>query len=91
MKMAISMPMSTFIDGNGILRVAGRLRNSTNLDYDRKHPILLPSGNRIAIIVLMDIHKALCHPGHNRVIAESRLKFWIINARKLIVCDFEYY
>ena len=31
----------------------------------------------------MDLHEAFLHPGVNRVIAESRNKFWIINARRL--------
>ena len=31
----------------------------------------------------MEIHNDLFHPGHNRVLAESRKRFWIINARRL--------
>ena len=34
-------------------------------------------------MILRDIHERLFHPGHNRVIAESRKEYWIINARRL--------
>ena len=72
-----------FVDNSGIKRVTGRIGNSTIFDYGRKHPILLPGKSRISYIILMEIHNDLFHPGHNRVLAESRKRFWIINARRL--------
>ena len=72
-----------FVDKCGIQRITGRISNSEIYDYDRKHPILLPGKSWISYIILMDIHKELFHPGHNRVLAESRKTFWILNARRL--------
>ena len=72
-----------FDDPDGIKRVTGRLRHSDIFSEERKYPILLPSKSHISHLILADIHERLLHPGHNRVIAESRQRFWIINARRI--------
>ena len=72
-----------FIDMSNVQRVTGRLRESYIFDYDQKHPVLLPPDNHISTLILRDIHEKLFHPGHNRVLAESRKRFWIINARRI--------
>ena len=72
-----------FIDENGLKRISGRIQQSDIFDYDRKHPILLPYDSRVSKLILEEIHKRLHHPGHNRVLSESRDKFWVINGRRL--------
>ena len=72
-----------FVDENGIQRVSGRIEGSNIFDYDRSHPIILPEKSPVAELILDCIHKELFHPGHLRIIAESRKKFWILNARKI--------
>lgn len=75
--------LSPFFDDNGILRVLGRIQRSDIFDYDRKHPMILSHESKIAELILDDIHYKLFHPGHIRVMAESRKRFWIIGCRKL--------
>ena len=52
-------------------------------DYGRKHPILLPKKHPICIMIVHQIHEHVLHPGHLRVMAEVRKKFWIIGLRSL--------
>ena len=72
-----------FLDENGIQRVYGRLKMSTIFEYDRIHPIILPGDSRVSKLILENIHKQLFHPGHLRVISESRKRFWIVGCRLL--------
>ena len=72
-----------YIDEMGIKRACGRLKNSEIFNHDRKHPIILPANSPVSYLILHDIHNDLFHPGPNRVIAESRKKYWIINARRI--------
>ena len=69
---------------HGIKRITGRIKRSEIFEQDRKGPILLPSSSPVYSLILMDIRQTLCHPGHNRVVAESRKRFWISNVRRLV-------
>ena len=64
-------------------RVTGRLEQSNIFSYDMRHPVLLPGQSLISKLILIDLHETLGHPGYNRVIGESRNKYWIINGIKL--------
>ena len=43
-----------FLDGTGILRVGGRLQNSSS-DYQSKHPLLLPSEHHVTKLLITDV------------------------------------
>ena len=45
--------------------------------------MILPGDNRITRLILENIHDKSFHPGHLRVMSESRMRFWIINCKKL--------
>ena len=70
-------------DEYGLKRVTGRLEQSNIFSYDTRHPVLLPGQSLISKLILIDLHETLGHPGYNRVIGESRNKYWIFNGRKL--------
>lgn len=76
--------LAPFIDEVGILRVGGRLRKSTFLTFDAKHPILLPQKHRFTDLVIEQYHRENCHPGlktlHNLIIQT----FWILSPRSAI-------
>lgn len=38
--------LTPLIDNNGLLRVGGRLKNAM-IDYDEKHPIIIPHSSHI--------------------------------------------
>ena len=47
------LSLNPFLDANNILRVGGRLANSSFLDY-KIHPILLPSKHLVTKLIFRD-------------------------------------
>ena len=47
-----------FLDGAGILRVGGRLQNSSS-DYQSKHQLLLPSKHHVTKLLIIDVHQSV--------------------------------
>lgn len=75
--------LDPFIDEEGILRVGGRLRRA-NLSDETKHPVILPKDSRISYMIILDIHKKICHLGKNSILARLREKYWIIGANTIV-------
>lgn len=69
-----------FLDKGGIVRVGGRLRHS-NLDYDAKHPVLLPKSHRLTELIIRDFHVKNLHPGCNTTRNLLSQQFWILSAK----------
>ncbi|XP_020610089.1 uncharacterized protein LOC110048657 [Orbicella faveolata] len=63
---------------NGVSRVGGRL-NRADLDYDAKHPIILPGKHRVTEMIIFHYHLANGHVGPHQLLAETRQRFWIVN------------
>lgn len=72
--------LSIFLDSTGLIRVGGRLRNA-QIDYDTKHPILLPAAARITTLILEHEHRRLLHCGPEALLASVRQRYWPINGR----------
>lgn len=68
---------------DGLIRVGGRLSNS-DLNYDRKYPILLPSKDPILNLLVEYHHKVNCHAGPDLLMSLLRQRYWILSARNLI-------
>lgn len=68
---------------DGLIRVGGRLRNS-DLDYNSKYPILLPSKDPVLNLLIDYHHKSNCHAGPDLLLSLLRQKYWILSARNLI-------
>lgn len=77
------LSLSPFIDGNGILRVKGRLENST-LTYDEMHPIILPPNSHFTKLLIDRFHLRTMHGGTQLVTSLLRRQYWIVNARNAI-------
>ena len=73
--------LTPFIDNQGILRVRGRLQNST-LDFSQKHPIILPNSH-VSLLLVRAYHILYDHAGVDHVIAQIRESFWIVKVRKI--------
>lgn len=71
------------LDSNGILRVGGRLENS-QMNYEEKHPIILPTHCHLTTLIIRQQHFATMHGGAQLISALIRKRFWIINARNAI-------
>ncbi|XP_072395063.1 uncharacterized protein [Diabrotica undecimpunctata] len=79
--------LQPFLDSNRILRVGGRLKNSS-YSFEKRHPILLPSNNYFTDLILLDLHVKLCHAGPLLLLSTMQNEFWPIhckNAAKRIV------
>ena len=56
--------MSPFLDNEGIIRVGGRIENST-VPCDSKHPVVLPSSSRLTDMILQHYHEKVGHQGRH--------------------------
>lgn len=79
--------LNPFIDASGILRVGGRLRNSS-LSFNEKHPILLDGKHRLSKLIFQTEHLKLHHAGPQLLLFSVRQNYWVtsgMNVAKLIV------
>ncbi|XP_031639984.1 uncharacterized protein LOC116351968 [Contarinia nasturtii] len=76
-------PLYPFLDGNGILRVGGRLQNSA-FDYNKKHPIIIPYGCKLMKLIIDDAHKKTLHGGNQLTLCQIRHEYWVIAAKRAI-------
>ncbi|KAH8315771.1 hypothetical protein KR067_001619, partial [Drosophila pandora] len=74
---------SPFLDKLILLRVGGRLRNST-LDYDSRHPIILPRSHPVTRAIIVDFHERNLHTGPRALLAIIRSQYWPIGGRKTV-------
>ena len=66
-------------EDEGIIRVGGRL-NQSSLPYDAKHPMILPAKHPVSELVIRHYHHLNGHVGTYQVLAETRQRYWIVNA-----------
>ncbi|XP_044733954.1 uncharacterized protein LOC123296518 [Chrysoperla carnea] len=72
--------LNPFLDQDGLLRVGGRLDQSS-LEYDMKHPYILPKDSTLSRLVIWDVHLRLLHSGTRNTLATIRQRFWILGGR----------
>lgn len=72
------------LDTQGLIRVGGRLRRATGLAEDVKHPIVLGTRHRVSELIIQKYDKAVCHAGAERVFAEIRRRYWILQGREAV-------
>ena len=76
--------LGTEIDGDGLLRLKGRLQNVKLFSHNEVHPVLLRR-NEVVDLLVDQVHRELEHAGPNFVIAELRSRgFYIIRGRKIV-------
>lgn len=71
------------LDKEGVIRVGGRLKNST-LSYEQSHPILLPKKHEVVNLLIDHIHKTHLHSGPQLTQALLLQSYWILSARQII-------
>ncbi|XP_074026866.1 uncharacterized protein [Leptinotarsa decemlineata] len=77
------LPLSPFLDKEGIIRVGGRI-SKADITYDRKFPIVLASKHTLTKLIVKDEHHRQLHAGAQAVLASLRLNYWPINGRNTI-------
>ncbi|XP_070169680.1 uncharacterized protein [Polyergus mexicanus] len=80
------LTLNPYVDEIGILRVGGRLKHA-ELEFDQKHPILLPSNNHITELIIRETHVKLCHAGSQATLYAIRQKYWLLNGCSSGNCD----
>lgn len=76
------LSLSPFIDKKGVLRVGGRIQNS-QLSFETKHPIILPSNNRFTQLLFEREHRKLLHIGPQALLYLIRENYWPIGGKNI--------
>ena len=76
-----------FLDSNSVLRVAGRLKESS-LDYNVKHPIILPKDNVLTMRILSYYHELTNHQGRHITHSAVRSAGYFIEKGSSIIKKF---
>ena len=78
------LQLDPLVDSNGLLRVGGRLENST-LEYQEKHPVILPKGHHVSELIIRHFHESVHHQGRlimSRAVREAGC--WVVGAHRMI-------
>lgn len=77
------LTLNPFMDADGLIRVGGRLQK-TNLSYEQKHQIILPTTHHLTMLIINDAHIRSEHGGIQLTMNIIRKKFWILHTRKAV-------
>ncbi|XP_048586408.1 uncharacterized protein LOC116604491 [Nematostella vectensis] len=69
--------------GNGLIRVGGRI-GKAQVDYELRHPIILPYKNHVTDLIIMDHHQSVGHMGQESVLSSLRNEYWVIKGRSAV-------
>lgn len=79
--------LSPFLDEEGLLRVGGRLKNSS-LPFNSKHPMILNGKHVLAKLIMEHTHITLLHAGPQLMLSTVRQTYWLtagMSAAKKVV------
>ncbi|MBM6549259.1 hypothetical protein, partial [Streptococcus dysgalactiae] len=68
---------------DGLMRVGGRLDNS-NLPFESRHPVILPSNHHITTVLILHFHVSEGHAGQNHILNVMRQRFWIVKGKAAV-------
>ncbi|XP_075743772.1 uncharacterized protein LOC142802692 [Rhipicephalus microplus] len=77
------LPLSPYLDGEGLMRVGGRLQFTDNHE-ETKHPIILPSTHPFTLLLIRKEHVRMLHSGVRDTLASLRESYWIIRGRQAV-------
>lgn len=75
--------LNLFIDNDKILRIGGRLNNSSEFTFDKKHPMLISSTHWFSVLLFRHEHKQLKHAGPQALLYHVRDLYWPVGGRNL--------
>ena len=79
----VKKQLMLFYDGEGIIRLKGRLENSY-LPFDTKHPILLNRDSYFTRLVILRAHFNVKHMRVKATLNEVRSKYWISKGKQKV-------
>lgn len=72
--------LQPYIDNVGMLRVGGRI-DKANIDYAKKHPVIIPPKSRLSYLIIQQAHKETMHGSTQLMMAYIRRTYWIPQLR----------
>lgn len=72
-----------FLEKNGVIRVGGRLKNST-LSYTQKFPMVLASNDHLMELIIREAYLKNLHAGFEALLSVLREQYWIISGRSAV-------
>jgi len=70
--------LDPFMDSQGMLRVGGRLQESS-LPYSIKHPLILPRKNHVVNLIIQHCHEQVAHQGRGMTTNKLRENgYWVM-------------
>lgn len=75
--------LAPFVDDAGHLRVGGRLSRAS-LEFDVKHPLLLPRDDRLTFLLIDEYHRRFMHPGVQTLHNLLSQHFWVLSPKRAI-------
>ncbi|XP_028169944.1 uncharacterized protein LOC114359669 [Ostrinia furnacalis] len=76
--------LNPYIDPHdGLLRVGGRLNNSS-LSQSSKHPIILSSHSKFTELIIQQAHTVTLHGGPSLTLSYIRDKYWILSGLRTV-------
>ena len=73
--------LTPYLDGEGLIRMQGRIDEAVYLPESARRPILLPKKHVLSMLIFKHYHEKNFHQNAAITINEIRQKFWIPNAR----------
>lgn len=67
-----------------LLRISGRLQNATHLNYDQRHPIILPYGHIISRLIVRHAHVTTLHGTDQQTMMLVTQRYHIIRCKGLV-------
>lgn len=77
------LPLTPFLDPEGLLRVSGRLARA-EIPWGEKHPIILDRNHRVVTLLIREAHTSNFHAGNDWLHHHLRQKYWIPSSRVAI-------
>ena len=74
-KTSVLRNYNVFIDPDGRVRMCTRLEKSSNLSYDQKYPVLMPSHCHTSRLIVTREHSRVMHAGIDRTVESARNRF----------------
>lgn len=75
--------LNPFLDGDGLIRVGGRLKHS-HMAYQSKYPILLPKANHVTKLLIQHHHDITFHGGLQTTLYSLRQHYWVLDGRNQV-------
>lgn len=74
--------LQPFLDDRGVLRVGSRLQHSS-LTFERKHPIILPTCDRVTKLLFEREHRRLLHASQLLLLSSIKERYWPLKGRNM--------